>query len=1086
MRDMMCREKLILLVSLILLLVLLGENKTTIAAGSGNPHPTSGTTAGLTPTLSWSPSEQAASHDVYFGTSFGDVNDTARLAGDVDHSGEVDFADVQVLAEQWLKGRPEGPRPSANLNDDNDVDFFDFVIIADYWAERANAVFKGNHDSNSFNPGTLEFGKTYYWRIDEVNGPNTYKGDVWNFKSNWAANDRYASDPLTDACDSWGYATRQDVGNIYVTWDDANLYIKVKTLYRADSIVYVYLDTNPGGFTNHHGRQYWPANVQFNNNGIDYVVYAAEDNTGQLEAWSSEGQTTPDWTKDNNQDGFSYNAVGYDGVEICLPWSLIGLEPGFTCYICAIDKPFGDNGARDISPNEDNSATGSGSATIVNTMASFEPDADSNGIPDKSGRWSSAVTFAPQSWDNVAIGGGGCIRGMVIHPQEPNLIYLRTDVGGAYRWDPVNTIWIDITSGFDIDHKGFYGVQSLALYPNDPDIVYMAAGEWWENPSDILKSTDRGVTWNRSALGYAEQTVVQIRGNNRGSDFGERLAVDPNNGNILFFGSMWNGLWKSAQASAPGSWTKVNSWPVADQSYPSYGLTFVVFDPATGSPGNPTQTVYVGCDDNGVYRSTNAGSSWSKLTGSPIHSRQGRVASDGTLYVTTYDTVEKFQSGSWSDITPDAGLEPYCGIAVDPANPLRVVCATSIDGTNNPIFISTNGGSSWTQLDKTNVDYQSDVPWWGQYRWSSGTKCMDFDPHHTNKFWYAGWNGTWVTEDITASLSSWVTYEEGHEELVIISLVCPANGVPLLSAVADNSGFRHVELDSFPTESFPWEPGHTYHTTCVDVYEGDPNIVVLAGYGSVPYAIQYSSDQGLSWSVLNWDPNACLGKLAISSTDPNRIVVVPAGPTSWDPDPNPVYDRSVKYTTDGGSSWNNAAGAPNDTIFNRWSPEEPLAADKVNGNKFYLYSSGSLYRTDDGGANWSVVNSSLPVDDNHYVKTVPGVDGEIWIALDWKGLYKSSDSGANFTKLGLIQQAKLVAFGKTPPGQTHPAVFVYGVIDNYSGIFRSDDMGSNWVKISDDDIPIGNDPRTMAGDRQQFGRVFIGTDGSGIFYNNCP
>ena len=112
--------------------------------------------------------------------------------------------------------------------------------------------------------------------------------------------------------------------------------------------------------------------------------------------------------------------------------------------------------------------------------------------------------------------------------------------------------------------------------------------------------------------------------------------------------------------------------------------------------------------------------------------------------------------------------------------------------------------------------------------------------------------------------------------------------------------------------------------------------------------------------------------------------------------------------------------------------------------------------------------------------------GEVWIALDWKGLYKSSDSGVGFTKLADVQQAKLVAFGKNPAGQTHPAVFVYGVIDNYSGIFRSDDMGGSWVKISDTNTPIGSRPSTMAADRQWFGRVFVGTRGNSIFYNICP
>jgi hypothetical protein len=33
----------------------------------------------------------------------------------------------------------------------------------------------------TFNPGPLEAGKTYYWRVDEVNPPTTTKGDVWSF-----------------------------------------------------------------------------------------------------------------------------------------------------------------------------------------------------------------------------------------------------------------------------------------------------------------------------------------------------------------------------------------------------------------------------------------------------------------------------------------------------------------------------------------------------------------------------------------------------------------------------------------------------------------------------------------------------------------------------------------------------------------------------------------------------------------------------------------------------------------------------------------------------------------------------------------
>lgn len=146
---------------------------------SWNPNPADRTSdVNTSAVLSWSPGDKAVSHDVYIGTDFNDVNDASisLLAGDVDSDRKVDWADALILVEQWLTS-PGSLQPSADLDGDGDVNLIDFTVLANYWMQRT----EGNQDANSYIPAGLESGKIYYWRIDQVNVPNTWKGDVWSF-----------------------------------------------------------------------------------------------------------------------------------------------------------------------------------------------------------------------------------------------------------------------------------------------------------------------------------------------------------------------------------------------------------------------------------------------------------------------------------------------------------------------------------------------------------------------------------------------------------------------------------------------------------------------------------------------------------------------------------------------------------------------------------------------------------------------------------------------------------------------------------------------------------------------------------------
>lgn len=112
-----------------------------------------------------------------------------------------------------------------------------------------------------------------------------------------------------------------------------------------------------------------------------------------------------------------------------------------------------------------------------------------------------AVSSESYTWKNVSIGGGGYVTGIVIHPSEPDLVYIRTDVGGAYRLDPNDSSWIPLMDGLGPEQSNLYGIDGIALDSQNPDIVYVSAGKTGSaSPSDILKSTDRGNTWSRTNL----------------------------------------------------------------------------------------------------------------------------------------------------------------------------------------------------------------------------------------------------------------------------------------------------------------------------------------------------------------------------------------------------------------------------------------------------------------------------------------------------------------------------------------------------------------------------------------------------------
>jgi len=748
-----------------------------------------------------------------------------------------------------------------------------------------------------------------------------------------------------------------------------------------------------------------------------------------------------------------------------------------------------------------------------------------------------AQVFAqtPQyTWRNVQVFGGGFIPGIVFNQTEPNLIYTRTDIGGAYRFDPATSRWVPLLDSISWDDWNLTGVISIATDAINPNNVYIAAGtytnSWTTQNGAILRSTDRGATWQRTMLPF------KLGGNMPGRGPGERLVVDPNRNSVLYLGApSGNGLWRSTDSGV--TWSRVTSFPnpgnyVQDPAdingylTDNQGIYWVTFDKRTGTPGNTTQTIYVGVADMGtsIYRSTDGGTTWSAVPGQPAGFLPHKGVLDtvnGFLYVAYSDKGGPYDggrgdvwklntaTGAWTLISPipssntNDNFFGYSGLSVDRQNPNTImVTGYSSWWPDTQIWRSTNGGVTWsriwdwTRYPSRSFRYTQDVtaaPWlkWPVTPLCGGgrpgaevnpklgwmTEALEIDPFNSNRLMY----GTGATLYGSTNLTTWdvsttsqITIRvmaQGIEETAVQDLISPPSGAPLISALADITGFRHNDVNVVPAAQMAPVRGTS---VSLDYAELSPSYIVRAANGDTvncEKSLAVSTDGGTTWAAVSSQPAGLTGggTVAVAATGGGKIVWSPAG-------------AGVFFTTGGGKTWTASTGIP---------AGARVESDRVNANKFYGFKSGTFYVSTDGGKTFAATAASgLPLGGPVKFRAVPGREGDIWLAggEEWDntyGLWHSTNSGASFVKLANVEEADNIGFGKAATGQTYMALYAVAQIAGVRGIFRSIDAGQTWVRINDDQHQWGRAGDTaITGDPRIFGRVYIGTNGRGIFYGD--
>src|ERR1019366_3098691 len=519
-------------------------------------------------------------------------------------------------------------------------------------------------------------------------------------------------------------------------------------------------------------------------------------------------------------------------------------------------------------------------------------------------------------WRNVTMGGGGFVTGIIFHPNAKNLRYARTDVGGAYRWDDTAQKWIPITDWLGAADNNLMGIESIGLDPSDPKRVYLAAGTYSRGDAAILRSDDQGKTFQRTDVSF------KMGGNETGRFNGERLAVDPNDGKILFFGSRAAGLWKSGDRAV--TWQKVGSFPNVSlvQTPPpvsntttnarprlrrgfgqqqSVGIVSVVFDSASGKPGSATPKIFaaVSSTETNLFFSADAGATWQAVTNQPIGLRPNHLilSPDEMLYLTygrepgpnsmSDGAVWKFdpKAHAWTNITPlkpsDAG-QPfgYGAVTVDAQHPSTIMVTTFAHWRPHDfIFRSTDGGAHWSQL------WQDDTEW-----------------DHSS--------------------------------------------APYISGVGDIDGFVHDDLNVSPAKGT--FAGPRYGNTEDLAFAGKNSLVIVrAGtVGNQDVRAAFSRDGGATWQELETEPPTGNGAGAITiSADAQTLVWTPRGGEPY-------------FTKSWGTNWTACAGL---------STGMRVVADAVNPQKFYAFDSrsGRFYASTNGAASFTATAEVFAAQDNN-------------------------------------------------------------------------------------------------------------------------
>ncbi|MDE7094679.1 MAG: 1,4-beta-glucanase [Oscillospiraceae bacterium] len=737
------------------------------------------------------------------------------------------------------------------------------------------------------------------------------------------------------------------------------------------------------------------------------------------------------------------------------------------------------------------------------------------------------------TWDTLCIGGGGFVSGISTGQKE---MYLRTDVGGAYKFDYDQNRWVQIFDFLNEEDRGLLSVKGMAIDPTDDNTVYFLCGCAYFSGARtvIFKTTDGGKTFTESDV----TDMIQVHGNGDGRECSEPIAIDPDNPDVIYAGGDVTAGDSALIKSTDGgkTWACVKGYD--DLGLFTESLKFPMWtdhmvrgtESKEYNQQNGIGTIYI---ENGkVYVGTSVtgqtnihvadvkDDKFTELSADlPNENYPLSITSDkqGNLFF-TYIAGLAFSGAAGGaykyntktdEVTKLSVTDSAVGmITVDKNDPNKMVARTcgvwsdqwfSEEWTDDSIawgdyfYRSTDGGETWQNITPGQQEgkYTDDCYFISNpidtngYDWIYGKAChwgsgILIDPRNPDKILMTSGNGVFACDNVWDERGVQFYFQpDGVEEVVALDFVSVPGGLNY-SVIGDYDGFIHESATEIPQQYYP----NIGSTSAIAYCPSDTK--VLARVGEHDAKGYYSLNAGKTWRTLDV-PNGG-GKLAITKLDDGTYRFMKA---SGD-------NAAIVYTDDFGKTWKESTGLEGSkTTYPLVDPENP-AIVYGSGIKYNSYWSSDMTKTEptlddaqydfyistDYGATFKKMIVDKYDECDHTGDLAYITKDTIAMALGWNGLYIITENGTKAEKSDVFY-CKTIGYGAPEKDGGVNTLFMYGKPSetDSEGIYRSTDGGKTWACINTEHLYGGTgNGNFLVGDMNEFGKVYMSTVGCGIVY----